>query len=363
MSRILVIDDDSDVLESVARVLHNDGYDVATATDGSLGVQVAQAEPCDLILCDITMPKLDGYGVFRQIKNDAKTSTIPFVFLTALSSRADYRKGMELGADDYLAKPFSHTELLSCVRTQISKSHLIADRYESTLRLVRKNVMYALPHELRTPLAHIMGYAGLLEMQGEPINVDIIHQYGESIHHAGRRLHHLIENYLVYAQLEIIASSPDELAKLRNHLIRNIKPVVEKAVDECAAKHNRASDLEMQLENIPLRVSENDLTKIVGELVDNALKFSPVGANVRIQTRRSNDAVELTIEDSGRGMSAEQVSLLGAYMQFDRAFYEQQGIGLGFMIAKRLIELYGGTIAVESEMDTGTIIRIAFPYR
>lgn len=361
MARITVIDDDPDVLDTVIRVLQGEGYQVSTAVNGNRGIRAVRNELPDLILCDVTMPVLDGYGVFQAVKSDLKTNAIPFVFLTALGSRADHRKGMELGADDYLVKPFSHKELLSCVRTQITKHHSIADRYETTLRLVRKNIMYALPHELRTPLSQIIGYASLLEMQTDPVNLSSIHQYGESINRAGQRLQHLIENYLVYAQLEIIASSPEELAKLRNHIVRNIKPVIESTVDECRDKHNRAANVQMDVEALSLQISENDLKKIIGELVDNALKFSPPNTSVRIHTQKSAEHVQIIIRDEGRGMSPDQATLLGAYMQFDRSFYEQQGIGLGFMIARRLVELHGGTIAVESKLDNGTRIVITFP--
>lgn len=361
MAKITIIDDDPDVLDTVMRVLQSEGYQVSSAANGSRGIRTVRNEIPDLILCDITMPVLDGYGVFQAVKSDLKTNAIPFVFLTALGSRADQRKGMELGADDYLVKPFSTKELLSCVRTQINKHHSIADRYETTLRLVRKNIMYALPHELRTPLSQVIGYAGLLEMQTDPVNIDTIHQYGESINRAGQRLQHLIENYLVYAQLEIIASSPEELAKLRNHIVRNIKPSIESAINECADKHNRKACVQAEIDMVSLQISENDLKKIISELLDNALKFSPSNTMVRIHTQKNDDSIQIIIRDEGRGMSTDQVILLGAYMQFDRTFYEQQGIGLGFMIAKRLVELHGGKIAVESKLDNGTRIEITFP--
>ncbi|MCA0456156.1 MAG: hybrid sensor histidine kinase/response regulator [Chloroflexi bacterium] len=359
--RITVIDDDPDVLDTVLRVLQSEGYEVSTAVNGNRGIRAVHDVIPDLILCDVTMPVIDGYGVFQAVKSDLKTNNIPFVFLTARGSRADQRKGMELGADDYLIKPFSTKELLSCVRTQINKHHSIADRYETTLRLVRKNIMYALPHELRTPLSQVVGYAGLLEMQTDPVDLAAVHQYGKNINRAGQRLQHLIENYLVYAQIEIIASSPDELAKLLNHVIRDTKPVITSTVEECAAKHNRAADVQVEAEAFSLQISENDLRKIIGELVDNAFKFSADGSRVCVKTQRTADAINIIVSDQGRGMSADQVGLLGAYMQFDRAFYEQQGVGLGFMIAKRLIELHGGKLTVESKLDNGTHITIIFP--
>src|SRR5690242_19593686 len=153
MARIIVIDDDPDILETVSRALQTEHHDISIAVNGAQGIQLIKSRPLDLILCDVSMPIVDGYAVFQAIKNDDKTNAIPFVFITAQGARSDQRKGMELGADDYLIKPFSAKELLSCIHTQIVKHNLIVDRYETTLRMVRKNIIYALPHELRTPLS------------------------------------------------------------------------------------------------------------------------------------------------------------------------------------------------------------------
>src|SRR5258706_10084176 len=143
MARIIVIDDDPDILETVTRVLHAEQHDVTVAINGAQGIQLIKSRPVDLILCDISMPIVDGYAVFQAVKSDVRTNAIPFVFVTARGARSDQRKGMELGADDYLIKPFSAKELLSCIHTQIVKHDLIADRYESTLSMVRKNIIYA----------------------------------------------------------------------------------------------------------------------------------------------------------------------------------------------------------------------------
>lgn len=361
MARIIIVDDDPDVLETVTRVLHAEQHDVTVAVNGAQGIQLIQSRPLDLILCDISMPIVDGYAVFQAIKNDVKTNDIPFVFVTARGARSDQRKGMELGADDYLIKPFSTKELLSCVRTQIVKRHLMADRYETTLRMVRKNIIYALPHELRTPLSQIIGFAGLLEMETDPLVAATAKDYGKRIANASKRLEHLIENYLVYAQIEIVGSSAEELEKLRNHIVKDAAPIIEKSVSERAHHFNREKDVQSKIESCTLRISDSDLTKIISELVDNALKFSLAGSALVIDTIKTENKYQISIRDKGRGMSESQIALLDAYMQFDRAFYEQQGIGLGFIIAKRLTELHGGNLKLQSKPDVGTNIDITFP--
>ncbi len=361
MARIIVIDDDPDVLETVTRVLHADHHDITVAANGAQGIQIIKSRPLDLILCDISMPVVDGYAVFQAIKNDVKTNAIPFVFITARGARSDQRKGMELGVDDYLIKPFSAKELLSCVRTQIVKHHLIADRYESTLKMVRKNIIYALPHELRTPLSQIIGYAGLLELEPDPMLSATAKEYGKLITKAGERLEHLIENYLVYAQIEIVASSMEEMEKLRNHIVKDAAPIIKKTVTERTQNYQREKDVQSEIVGCALRISESDLSKIISELVDNAFKFSSSGSPIIIDTAKTNNAYQISICDKGHGMSESQIALLDAYMQFDRAFYEQQGVGLGFIIAKRLTELHGGKIKVDSKTAGGTTVQITFP--
>lgn len=126
MKKILVIEDDRIMRENIAELLELVGYEVAIAKDGKEGVQKAQSILPDLIVCDIKMPVLDGYGVLHILQKDMVTAAIPFIFLTAKTERQDLRKGMEMGADDYLAKPFEDTELLKAVETRLKKSKILS---------------------------------------------------------------------------------------------------------------------------------------------------------------------------------------------------------------------------------------------
>ena len=112
MKNILLIEDDQDMRENTAEILELANYRVLRAENGRRGVELARREPPDLILCDIMMPELDGYGVLHLLARDPHTAEVPFIFLSARAERSDVRKGMELGADDYLTKPFEESELL-----------------------------------------------------------------------------------------------------------------------------------------------------------------------------------------------------------------------------------------------------------
>lgn len=122
MKKILLIEDNIQILENTSEILALAGYAVITADNGKTGVELAQQESPDLIICDITMPVMDGYGVLHLLSKNPQTEQIPFIFLTAKSERDDFRKGMELGADDYLTKPFDDMELLRAIESRIRKS-------------------------------------------------------------------------------------------------------------------------------------------------------------------------------------------------------------------------------------------------
>lgn len=132
MKKILLIEDNNDVRENTAEILLLAGYTVATAPNGKIGVEKAQSEKPDLIICDIMMPELDGYGVLHILNKNPETASIPFIFLTAKAEKTDMRKGMTLGADDYLTKPFDDTDLLNAIETRLRKRELLLQNYDNT---------------------------------------------------------------------------------------------------------------------------------------------------------------------------------------------------------------------------------------
>lgn len=360
MTTILVVDDDKQIRDLLSDTLQYAGYTVVAAADGLTGIQLAEKYTPDLIVSDVHMPHLDGFQMLDTIRTTPKTRTIPVIFLTAENNAPSMRKGMLAGAEDYLAKPVSPHDLLAAVQVQLQKREILEEKHHTTLRLLRKNIIYALPHELRTPLHLISGFANILEMdQGQTPPAEVL-EFARSIGAASAHLERLIENYLIYAQLELIHTDPAELQAARNHLVKDCGAIIAAAATEKARKLNREADLMLDVCHLALRISDKDLTKIITELVDNAFKFSDPGSFVMVRSTREDDLLYILIFDQGRGMTPEETGLLGAYMQFGRELYEQQGLGLGFTVAKRLIELHGGAIKVESAPDQGTVVTIRF---
>ena len=129
---ILVVDDNNDIRENTAEILELAGYKTYTAANGKLGVEAALKDKPSLIICDIMMPELDGYGVLHLLRKNPDTENIPFIFLTAKTERGDFRKGMEMGADDYITKPFDDIELLNAVEVRLRKAAILEQKYAAT---------------------------------------------------------------------------------------------------------------------------------------------------------------------------------------------------------------------------------------
>ncbi len=129
---VLIIEDNNEVRENMIEILQLSNYTVHSAVNGKEGLELAQKITPDIILCDIMMPELDGYGVLRGLSNNPKTQNIPFIYVTAKSHKTDFRKGMDLGADDYLVKPFSGDDLLSLVSTRLKKSLVLKEALKNS---------------------------------------------------------------------------------------------------------------------------------------------------------------------------------------------------------------------------------------
>ncbi len=240
---------------------------------------------------------------------------------------------------------------------------MIRDVAEKKLADLRDNISMMLPHELRTPLNGILAYGEILSNDAGTLQPAEISEMGQVITESGRRLERLIENFLIYSQIELIGKDPQRASALRGKRTQSPKKVVEGRASYQAQAAGRTADLAMDLGDKPVAVSEEYLTKIVDELLHNAFKFSKAGTKVKatLAATDSDPALTLTITDNGRGLETEHIRKVGAYMQFDRKSQEQQGLGLGLIIAKRLTELHGGTLLIQSEVGKGTTVVVKLP--
>ncbi|MGC9502708.1 response regulator [Baaleninema sp.] len=177
MKKILVIEDEHILQKNILKILKAEGFEAIGAANGYEGIDRARAEHPDLIVCDIMMPELDGYGVLKTLQADRETALIPFIFLTAKTDRSDMRQGIELGADDYLVKPFDADELLRALETRFKKQDSLLDRMahlsDELTRLqqflnAKDGLMENLDRELRRPMSNIKVALTMLQTKNTP---------------------------------------------------------------------------------------------------------------------------------------------------------------------------------------------------
>lgn len=361
MQKILVIDDEAMFREATACALQRKGFEIVEAGDGVEGAEVARRVLPDLIICDVNMDRMDGYTLLEALRQEPATAAIPFILMTGMGDVDSMRRGMNLGADDYLAKPFTAPQLFSAVEARLKKNQFLRQNAEKKLADLRANLSLALPHEMITPLNGIFGLAQILSSEAESLTPAEVADFGANILSSAERLHRTVQNFLLFGQLEMQASDPQTAAVLREKQTPLVRQLVETRARHFAETATRAADLQLELADGSVNVAQDLFTKLVDELIDNAFKFSTAGTTVRVESSLSKEEYTLSIADRGQGMEAAQIAGIGAYSQFNRKSNEQQGAGLGLAIARRIVELHGGQFGIQSEPGAGTTVTVKLP--
>jgi two-component system sensor histidine kinase/response regulator len=362
MNKILLIENEEDIREILREILTYERFEVIEADNGLLGVNLALETIPDLIICDIMMSGIDGYEVLQKIRNNSATSTISFIFLTAKLNKINQRRGMELGADDYLTKPFTKDEVLGAVTAQLEKKNILKRKSLEKIDELRLNIAYALPHELHTPLNVIINSSKFLTNYYQTIDQEQSIELLKIIHTSGERLYRITKNFLLYAELELTLANPERIAQIRSkqeycYTQCHLKELCIKLAQQA----ERLEDLYLDISEVIVFIPDTKFYKIIEELLDNAFKFSRSGTPIRVTSKFLDNYLHLSIVDYGRGMTVAQIANIAAYNQFERKLYEQQGSGLGLTIAKRLVELYGGQFNIQSVVGQQTTVNVYLP--
>jgi two-component system, sensor histidine kinase and response regulator len=361
MKKILVVEDNLIVLANIGKLLKAEGFQVLSAENGKLGLQLAQTEFPDLILSDIMMPDLDGYGMLEALRQDSKYSTIPFIFLTAKVERQDMRRAMELGSDDFLTKPFTRDELLKSIQSRLQKQEITSDRTKQQLNALRENITHSLPHRLLFPALQIMALGDRLSKSTEPPDLENLREIGSNIYQSAKDLHETTKRFLLYTDLKMIGEDSERANQLRSQRSTFIQLEITDLAQQLAEKYHRTSDLSLNLTDETLAIADNSLEEMAREVIDNAFKFSEAGTPVEVIGIRSQDSYVLQVSDRGQGMTAEQLKNLGSYMAFEQKLSTNQGAGLGIAIVKRLTEIHRGSMKIESNPYKITRVEVSLP--
>jgi len=357
MSKILVIDDDEGLRLTLETAMQYFGYEVATVENGPAGIRHAREWLPDVIFCDVNMPDMDGRAVLQAMRADPVLANRQIVLMTGNQEQNPQREGMNLGADDYLAKPFEMAQLRTCVEARLRRAETHRRLEEGMLRRHSDLFGSTLPHEFMTPLNGILGFAEILKEDIGRIPPEESRQMLADIETCARRLHRTLMNYLALVALEGEPADSAPAAPITGDFGM---PIISGVAQDVAQKSGRRPDLALGLEPIAFRCREDDLRVIVEHLVENAFTYSTAGASVRVGFHLQQGRPTLSVQDHGRGMSPEQVEQIGLFMQFERKRFEQQGLGIGLALVKRLIKRNGAQFRFDSAPGRGTTVWVEF---
>ena len=198
MHKILVIEDEFLVRANIVELLNEEGFETFEAENGKIGIDLAKRIFPDLIISDILMPEINGYEVLLELQKDIKTSSIPFIFLSALANESHIRMGMRDGADDYLTKPYKASDLLDTIYSRLNKRK----KFDQKIAEIFKSITVSLPLELRNPLISVIGLSQIIKEDIKTLKLNDISKMAEKINASGYELLGLIEKFLQYNILE-----------------------------------------------------------------------------------------------------------------------------------------------------------------
>jgi DNA-binding response OmpR family regulator len=355
MHTILIIEDDQSLREQMAQVLRFEGFETLEAANGKLGVAAAISSVPDLVVCDIMMPELDGFGVLQALRDNPGTAMIPFIFLTALVASQDRRHGMEEGADDYITKPYKPDALIGSVRRRLEKRNRQNEESRIRAEAVSLAVAASVPQEILESLDHITTVTNLLALKyaGDDPQVAATQQ---SVAQETDRLRRMMRRLHLYAQLPQLYANRFALEKTGS--VSTAGTVVERVARDVCCGWKRDLDLVSKVASSPLPIREEYLTVLVEELVDNACKFSSPGSAIEVNGRGQREFWSLAVSNRGEGMSPDQTAQIGAFKQFWNGGKKPRGLGLGLALTQSIARLHGCEFAIESDTaaTTATIL-------
>jgi two-component system sensor histidine kinase/response regulator len=357
LTTILIIDDDVPLASTLALGLEANGYRALCAADATIGWKMAHAHLPDLILSDIEMPGKDGRRLLQEMRADPAIADRQFVLMTGKASFGNQRTAMDLGADDFLLKPFTLPALLGCVAARLRRAELNRRVDDRAVEQMQQSLGSNLPQKFFMPLASVLGLAQLLEAEIDTQSKDEMRQDLRDIQLAARRLHRTLRNHLLMLDLE--PAGRDQPVPLLD--AATVRKDLASGIAAAAEPHRRTADLALDLTGASIRAYHTDLGIVAEELVDNAFVFSCPGTPVRVRAWAEGAAFHFTVADSGRGLTPEQLEQIRALHGGAGHLREQEGLGMGLTLVRKIVTRLGGEFDLESVAGQGTTCRISLP--
>ncbi|MBC7475197.1 MAG: hybrid sensor histidine kinase/response regulator [Candidatus Sericytochromatia bacterium] len=355
---ILIVDDTPKNIQVLGSILHNKGYNICISSSGSIALEMVKTELPDLILLDIEMPGMDGFEVCKALKSNPVTESIPVIFLTAVSDPEKLLQGFELGAVDYITKPFNIPELTARVATHIE----IKQSREKLLELnaTKDKFFSIIAHDLRNPFTSLMlSSQFILRHLNNNLDVNMIEKKIQVIYKSSKQCSDLLENLLEWAETQTnkIKFSPN-YHKIRDIIIKCIE------ISASQANNKNIEIINAIPDDISLMVDGNLFETIIRNLLTNAIKFTQEYGTITIKLKEEDHLTEISVTDTGIGIPMEVQSKLfriDSHYMTQGTSKEDAGTGLGLILCREFVEKHGGNIWVESEIEKGSTFKFTIP--
>lgn len=347
---ILIVDDVETNLQLLGNILQEQNYDVSFASNGQDALSILETELPDLILLDVMMPEMDGFEVCERVKSNQQTKDIPVIFLTAKAETEEILKGFELGAVDYVTKPFNSSELLARVHTHLSLKRAKEELWE--LNLTKSKFFAVITNDIKDSLVGVKGFSQFLLEDLKTNNTEDSIKLAQTLHSDSRKLYTFLENLMEWANIQTgkIEYNPD------NYLL---SPIIERNLsyfDDTIEEKELDVENNISLETIVF-ADKVMLNVIINKLVSNAVKYSKNKSKVLIDSIEDDETVQISVTDKGVGMEQEKLERV---FDLDNPYPKtvgtanEGGTGLGLLICNELVKRLGGKIWIESKKNQGT---------
>ncbi len=357
--RILLADDNADMREYARRLL-GEHFAVEAVADGRAALEAARQRRPELIISDIMMPNLDGYGLLKALRADDELCTVPVILLSARAGEEARIEGLNAGADDYIVKPFSSRELLVRAGSLI-KSADIHRRAREMLHEAdaRKDEFLAtLSHELRNPLAALRTSLQLLKLEtpsaansGLPLEI-----MDRQVAHLVRLVDDLLEVSRITRGNVELRKGPISLEVALNNALETSSPLIR------AGSH--LLNVTLPAESIVVDADPVRLAQVFGNLLNNAAKYSDSGGTISVTARREGQEAVVAIQDTGDGIEPKQLPQLFKFFSRGQSSdrRHQSGLGIGLALVRRLVEMHGGQVEAASDgLGLGSCFTVRLP--
>ncbi len=353
MKKILIVEDDITIRNNITEILLTSGYEPFSANNGVDAMLKVSNNLPDLIISDIMMPEMDGYKFFEKFNELFSNFNVPFIFLSAKIDQIDIRKGMNIGVDDYITKPFKIKDLIDTIEARLAKSEKQKEFFD---KFTSDIIHQYIPHELRTPLVAILGISEIIRDDYNRLSGSDIIDFADKINQAGNRLHKRIEKFLSLIELDQIQTKNISESFSNSTEIKRIEDIIL----DFNLKSKRIIILPL-LPDQRIKINFHFLSLLLKEILENADKFSPKNTEINISYTVSLNQLKLNIINFSEGniIKINENQIID-FFQTDKEIKQQPGNGLGLAIVKRISKIYNLDFSIGKNENNEVIASIIF---